>query len=89
MTSSTPTPTITLLPAPVPSPPVSPSPLVLDALFKQQAKPKFLSPPDFSSEQSSGQAFLNSCMLYLYLALEQFSYDKEKIFWTLTFFKGG
>jgi len=89
MTSSTPTPTITLLPAPVPSPPVSPSPLVLDALFKQRAKPKLLSLPDFSSEQSSGRAFLNSCMLYLYLALEQFSYDKEKIFWTLTFFKGG
>ena len=28
-------------------------------------------------------------MLYLCLALEQFSCDKEKIFWTLTFFKGG
>jgi len=28
-------------------------------------------------------------MLYLHLAPEQFSYNKEKIFWTLTFFKGG
>jgi len=28
-------------------------------------------------------------MLYLCLAPEQFSYDEEKIFWTLTFFKDG
>ena len=28
-------------------------------------------------------------MLYLYLALEQFTCNKEKIFWTLTFFKDG
>jgi len=28
-------------------------------------------------------------MLYLYLALEQFSCNEEKIFWTLIFFKGG
>jgi len=45
------------------------------------------SPPDFSGEQTSGRAFLNSCTLYLHLALEQFSCDEEKIFWTLAFFK--
>jgi len=28
-------------------------------------------------------------MLYLCLALEQFTCDKEKIFWTLAFFKDG
>jgi len=28
-------------------------------------------------------------MLYLCLALEQFSYDEKKIFWTLAFFKDG
>ena len=28
-------------------------------------------------------------MLYLHLALEQFSCDEEKILWTLTFFKDG
>ena len=65
-----------------PSPPMVPA-----ALSKQQARPKLLSPLDFSGEQSSGQAFLNSCILYLCLAPEQFSYDKKKIFWTLTFFK--
>jgi len=26
-------------------------------------------------------------MLYLHLALEQFTYNKKKIFWTLAFFK--
>jgi len=28
-------------------------------------------------------------MLYLCLALEQFTYNKKKIFWTLIFFKDG
>ena len=70
-------------------PPVKPSSSALAASSEQQARPKLPSPPDFSSECSSGRAFLNSCMLYLHLALEQFSCDKEKIFWTLAFFKGG
>jgi len=52
-------------------------------------RPKLPSPPDFSSEWSSRQAFLNSCTLYLRLAPEQFTCDKEKIFWTLAFFKDG
>jgi len=52
-------------------------------------RPKLLSPPDFSGEQSSSRAFINSCILYLRLALEQFSCDKKKIFWTLAFFKDG
>jgi len=52
-------------------------------------RPKLPSPPDFSSEWSSRRAFLNSCTLYLRLAPEQFTCDKEKIFWTLAFFKDG
>ena len=68
--------------------PLTLSPLVLDTLSKQQARPKLLSPPDFSSERSSSWAFLNFCTLYLHLAPEQFSCNEKKIFWTLTFFKG-
>jgi len=52
-------------------------------------RPKLPSPPAFFSERNSSQAFFNSYTLYLRLALEQFSYDKEKIFWTLAFFKDG
>jgi len=89
MTSSTPAPTIALPQALIPSSPVSPPPPVLDAPSKQQARPKLPSPPDFSGEQSSGRAFFNSCTFYLHLALEQFSYNKEKILWTLAFFKEG
>ena len=33
--------------------------------------------------------FLNSCSLYICLALKQFYDEQEKILWTLTFFKGG
>jgi len=32
---------------------------------------------------------LNSCSLYICLALEQFHDEQEKILWALTFFKGG
>ena len=89
MTNPTPAPTVT--PPPIlTSPPLvrslSPAPATLS---KQQARPKLSSPPDFSSERSSRQAFLNSYTLYLHLALEQFTCNKEKIFWTLAFFKDG
>jgi len=67
---------------------VSPSPAPA-ASSKQRARPKLPSPPDFSGERSSGRAFLNSCTLYLRLAPEQFTCSKEKIFWTLAFFKDG
>jgi len=88
-----------LITAPVPTvappliptfpPPVSPPSLVPATLSKQRTRPKLPSPPDFSGEWSSGRAFLNFCTLYLCLAPEQFTCDKEKIFWTLAFFKDG
>jgi len=78
-------------PPPIPAspPPAIPPTPAPAALSKQRTRPKLPSPPDFSGEQSFGQAFLNSCTLYLRLALEQFSCDEEKIFWTLAFFKDG
>ena len=87
ITASAPTVAPPLIPTSLPL--VSPSSLVLSAPSKQQMRPKLPSPLDFSSERSSGRAFLNSCMLYLRLAPEQFTCDKEKIFWTLAFFKDG
>jgi len=70
-------------------PPVNPPSPVPSAPTKQRTRPKLPSLPDFSSERTSGQAFLNSCTLYLCLAPEQFSCNKERIFWTLAFFKDG
>ena len=75
-----PTPIVALPLIPTFLPPISPSSPVPSALFKQQMRPKLPSPLDFSSEQSSGRAFLNSCTLYLCLVLEQFTCDEEKIF---------
>jgi len=86
-----PAPALTVAPPPLttsPSP-VNPPSLVPFTPTKQQTRPKLPSLPDFSSERTSGRAFLNSCILYLRLAPEQFSCDKEKIFWTLAFFKDG
>jgi len=86
---TTPAPTVALPLISISPPPVSPSSPVLSALFKQRMRPKLPSPPDFSGERSSSQAFFNSCTLYLRLVLEQFSYDEKKILWTLAFFKDG
>ena len=55
----------------------------------RQTRPKLSCPPDFSGERHNGHVFLNSCSLYIRLALEQFHDEQEKILWALTFFKGG
>jgi len=55
-------------PPPIPSPPVSPSP----APPTRRTCPKLSCPPDFNRERHNGRAFLNSCSLYIRLALEQF-----------------
>jgi len=87
MTGPAPTPTVALPLITTSPPPVNPPSPVLSTPTKQQTRPKLPSPPDFSGERTSDQAFLNSCMLYLCLAPEQFSCDEEKIFWTLAFVK--
>jgi len=57
--------------------------------------PKLSCPPDFGGECHNGRAFLNSCSLYIRLALyirlvlEQFHDKEERILWALTFFKSG
>ena len=70
---------------PIPSPPVSPSP----ALPMRQTRPKLFCPPDFNRECHNSRTFLNSCSLYIRLALEQFHDKQERILWALMFFKGG
>jgi len=55
----------------------------------RQTCPKLSCPPDFSREHHNSHIFLNSCSLYIYLALEQFYDEQEKILWALMFFKGG
>jgi len=62
-------------PSPSPVSPLSPVPATPS---KQRTRPKLPFPPDFSGEQSSGRAFLNSCTLYLRLAPEQFTCNEEK-----------
>ena len=89
MTGPAPTPTVAPPLVTTSPPPVNPPSPVPSAPTKQRTRPKLPSPPDFSGERTSGRAFLNSCTLYLRLALEQFSCDEEKIFWTLAFFKDG
>jgi len=72
------------LPIPNTPPPPVPSPLVFlpPALMARQICPKLSCPSDFSRERHNGCTFLNSCSLYIHLALEKF-------LWALMFFKGG
>jgi len=88
---TSPAPALTIASPSIPASPslVRPPSSAPAALSKQQARPKLPFFPNFSGEWSSGQAFLNSYMLYLCLAPEQFICNKEKIFWTLAFFKDG
>jgi len=72
-------------PSPVPSPLVSLS----SAPPMQWTCPKLSCPSDFNGKRHNGRAFLNSCSLYICLALEQFHDEQERILWALTFFKGG
>jgi len=71
-------------PLPIPSPLTSLSPTPT----AQWTRPKLSSLPDFSRERYNSCAFLNSCSLYIYLALEQFCDKQKKILWALMFFKG-
>ena len=55
----------------------------------RQTRPKLSCPPDFNRECHNSRTFLNSCSLYIRLALEQFHDKQERILWALMFFKGG
>jgi hypothetical protein len=50
-------------------------------------KPVTLS--EFNGDCTKGQAFLNSCELYIHLADHQFADDDAKIYWALSYMKGG
>ena len=68
-----PLPVLNTPPLPVPSSLVSlpPTPIA------RRTCPKLFCPLDFSGERHNGCAFLNSCFLYICLALKQF-HDKEE-----------
>ena len=42
---------------------------------------------EFLGDCAKGRAFLNSCELYLQLALQQFTLEHEKVSWTYSFMK--
>jgi hypothetical protein len=46
-------------------------------------------PDDFDGDPLKGQAFLNSCRLYISLCEDQFKDEQAKIHWALSFMKSG
>jgi hypothetical protein len=46
-------------------------------------------PSEFDGSCHKGQAFLNSCELYMNLALQQFTNETSKVHWALSYMKAG
>ena len=79
-------------PPPVPpAPPIPPVPPVEDipAVNPAPRRAKPATPSDFDGDRAKGQAFLNSCELYLVLAPEQFVDDAAKVYWAISYMKSG
>ena len=79
-------------PQEVPNPGAPPEPRE-ETHTSQSAEPhsriKAALPADFDGQRKGGQAFLNSCELYLQLAGTRFANDQQRIHWVLTFCKSG
>ena len=58
-------------------------------LLTGTAKLKPAPPTDFDGSQTNGHTFLNSCQLYINLAVHQFPNNKLKIYWALSYMKSG
>jgi len=81
------------LQAPPDPPPVQPAPpvatLVASATREPSHRLKPVAPNNFDGDHLKGQAFLNSCQLYISLCENQFWDDQAKIHWALSFMKSG
>jgi hypothetical protein len=72
-----------------PPPPVS-TPLVitpLQALHPSRVKPGV--PSNFDRDRAQGRAFITSCELYILLTALDFVDEQVRIYWALSYFKGG
>jgi hypothetical protein len=67
--------------------PKTPHKQISNAGYTHHIKP--LCPNEFGGNCMKGQAFLNSCELYMALAPHQFADDHAKIMWALSFMKSG
>jgi hypothetical protein len=56
---------------------------------ERRSKIRAALPADYDGQRKGGQAFLNSCELYLQLVGTTFTDDQQKIHWVLTFCKSG
>jgi Retrotransposon gag protein len=75
-------------PPPAPSAP-GPAAPATSALQRASCRLKPATPNDFDGDRLKGQAFLNSCRLYISLCENQFQDDQAKIHWALSFMKSG
>ena len=56
---------------------------------ERSPKWKAAPPSDYDGSRKTGQAFLNSCYLYLKLSGRMFQDDQQRIHWALTYCKSG
>jgi hypothetical protein len=67
--------------------PLPPRPVAQPTRGRTSLKPA--APSEFDGSRHKGQAFLNSCELYMNLALQQFTNETSKVHWALSYMKAG
>src|SRR6266516_6706273 len=60
-----------------------------NGVHNTSSKLKPAPPSDFDRDHTKGQAFLNSCELYIRLAPDHFPDELSKVYWALTYMKSG
>jgi hypothetical protein len=82
-TTATPSQTVNL----PPEQPLPPRPAAQPTQGRTSLKPA--APSEFDGSRHKGRAFLNSCELYMNLALQQFTSKTSKVHWALSYMKAG
>jgi hypothetical protein len=72
-----------------PPPPVSPPRVTTPLQASQPSRVKLGAPSHFDGDRAQGRAFLTSCELYISLTQSDFIEEQVRIYWALSYFKGG
>jgi hypothetical protein len=70
-------------------PPVSPQLVITPLQASQPSRVKPGVPSNFNGDRAQGCAFLMSCELYISLTASDFINEQVRIYWALSYFKGG
>jgi hypothetical protein len=70
-------------------PPASPPPVTTPLKASHPSRVNPGAPSNFDGDRAQGRMFLMSCKLYISLSQSDFIEDQVRIYWALSYFKGG